>query len=132
MIQKVNFNMFCDAFLIRKNNFSSEGLIALFDYLEFYEEDTGQEIKLDVIALCCDYTEYKNLDSYLNDFYTTDEINQLIEDFKEENPCLLEEEPCDIRNLKEFNDYIEDKIRDKTTLIKFADNLNKGFIIQNY
>jgi hypothetical protein len=41
----------------RKENFSYEGLNALFDYLESYEEETGQEIELDVIALCCDYTE---------------------------------------------------------------------------
>lgn len=41
----------------RKENFSYEGLKALFEYLEQYEEDTGEEIELDVIALCCDYSE---------------------------------------------------------------------------
>ena len=41
----------------RKENFSYEGLNALFDYLEDYEEQTGEEIELDVIALCCDYAE---------------------------------------------------------------------------
>lgn len=41
----------------RPNNFSYEGLNALFDYLEDYEEQTGEEIELDVIALCCDYAE---------------------------------------------------------------------------
>lgn len=41
----------------RKDQFSYEGLKALFEYLEQYEEDTGQEIELDVIALCCDYSE---------------------------------------------------------------------------
>ena len=41
----------------RKEDFSYEGLGLLFDYLEQYEEDTGQEIELDVIALCCDYAE---------------------------------------------------------------------------
>jgi len=41
----------------RKENFSYEGLKALFDYLEDYEEQTGEEIELDVIALCCDYSE---------------------------------------------------------------------------
>lgn len=41
----------------RKENFSYEGLKALFDYLEDYEEQTGEEIELDVIALCCDYAE---------------------------------------------------------------------------
>ena len=41
----------------RANQFSREGLKTLFDYLEQYEEDTGEEIELDVIALCCDYCE---------------------------------------------------------------------------
>ena len=41
----------------RKDNFSYEALGLLFDYFESYEEETGQEIELDVIAICCDYTE---------------------------------------------------------------------------
>lgn len=34
------------------------GLKALFEYLEQYEDDCGEEIELDVVALCCDYTQY--------------------------------------------------------------------------
>ena len=41
----------------RKDQFSYKGLAVLFDYLEQLEQDTGQELELDVIALCCDYTE---------------------------------------------------------------------------
>jgi tRNA splicing ligase len=41
----------------RKENFSYEGLKALFDYFESYEEETGEEIELDVIAICCEYCE---------------------------------------------------------------------------
>jgi len=41
----------------RKENFSYEALGLLFDYFESYEEETGQEIELDVIAICCDYNE---------------------------------------------------------------------------
>ena len=43
----------------RGNNFSMEGKKALFEYIEQYEEETGEEIELDIIALCCEYTEYK-------------------------------------------------------------------------
>jgi glucuronate isomerase len=42
---------------IRPNNFTDEGLIVLWDYLEEYEQSTGEELELDIIALCCDYTE---------------------------------------------------------------------------
>jgi hypothetical protein len=31
------------------------GLSMLWDYLEDYENDTGEEMELDVIALCCDF-----------------------------------------------------------------------------
>ena len=41
----------------RKDQFSYEGLAVLFDYLEELEVSTGEEIELDVIALCCEYTE---------------------------------------------------------------------------
>jgi len=59
MKQSINLNQFQDAFtnMGRKDQFSYGGLKALFEYLESYEEDTGEEIELDVIALCCDYTE---------------------------------------------------------------------------
>ena len=37
----------------RKDQFSYEGLSVLFDYLEDYEDSTGEELELDVIAFCC-------------------------------------------------------------------------------
>jgi hypothetical protein len=45
----------------RPNNFSYTGLASLFEYLEEYEESTGEQIKFDPIALCCKYTEYDNI-----------------------------------------------------------------------
>lgn len=47
--------MFCDQF---KNQFTYNGKRALFDYLERMEEETGEEIELDIIALCCEYSEH--------------------------------------------------------------------------
>ena len=71
----VNFSEFCDAFELRKDNFSYGGKRALFDYLEQYEEDTGNELKLDVIALCCEYSEYKDLQEFQN--YYGDEYDTI-------------------------------------------------------
>ena len=42
----------------RQDNFSYEGLKALYEWFEEYEEDTGEEIELDVIGICCDFSEY--------------------------------------------------------------------------
>ena len=51
----------------RPNNFSSNGLISLWEYLEELEEGIGEEIEFDPIALCCEYTEYDDIDEfYLN------------------------------------------------------------------
>ena len=60
MKQTVNVYDFERAFvdMDRADNFSYEGKKALFEYLEQYEEDTGEEIELDVIGLCCDYSEF--------------------------------------------------------------------------
>ena len=58
MKQSVNFSAFVDAFQAydRYDQFGYDALRVLFDYLEEYEEDTGEELELDVIALCCDYS----------------------------------------------------------------------------
>lgn len=56
----ISVSDFRDAFrrYDRQENFCYEGLGALFDHLEQLEEDTGEEMELDVISLCCDYSEY--------------------------------------------------------------------------
>jgi len=62
---------------IRPNNFSYEGLMALYDYLIQSEDDIGEELDLDVIGICCDYTEYKNLEelkSNYSDIKTLEEL----------------------------------------------------------
>ena len=57
MKQSINFYQFVEAFRAynRYDSFGYEGLRVIFDYLESYEQDTGEEIELDVIAICCDY-----------------------------------------------------------------------------
>ena len=47
----------------RSDQFSWEGLKSLFDYLDNLSDDTGEPVELDVIALCCDYSEddYKDI-----------------------------------------------------------------------
>ena len=71
MKQTVNFYDFDRAFELadRLDNFSYDGRRALFDYLEQYEDDCDIELELDVIGLCCDFTEFENLAEY-NDAYS--------------------------------------------------------------
>ena len=42
---------------LRQNSFSYDGLVALYNYLNDLSEDTGEDIELDIIALCGEYEE---------------------------------------------------------------------------
>lgn len=104
MKQTVNKYDFERAFVDagRKDQFSYEGRGLLFDYLEQSEDDTGQEIELDVVALCCDYAEetwqevarYYEID--LNDADAEDEdyedqCKKIVREYLEENTQLVGE-----------------------------------------
>ena len=70
MKKTINFYDFEQAFqnANRFDQFGYDGLKALFDYLENYEDETGEEIELDVIGLCCDFTLYENLKEFQADY----------------------------------------------------------------
>ena len=70
MKQTVNFTDFVDTFNghDRGDQFTYEGLRALFDYIEEYEDSGGEEIELDVIALCCEYAEYDDIQAFWEDY----------------------------------------------------------------
>ena len=84
MKQTVNEWDFKEAFRQagREEQFSDEGLSALFREFEDYEDSTGEEIELDVIAICCDYTEYENFAEFNDDYklLDDDEIDELLEE----------------------------------------------------
>ena len=42
----------------REDNFSIDGLEALYNYVHDFAEDMNTPYELDVVALCCEYTEY--------------------------------------------------------------------------
>ena len=70
MTQNVTNSMFHDAFIDmnRADNFSYEALNALFDYLNEIGEGPETEYDLDVIAICCEYTEYDNIKEFQSNY----------------------------------------------------------------
>ncbi len=82
MKQTVNFSDFCDTFrnMGRDENFTYAGKRALFDYLEGMDEDTGTDTELDVIGLCCDFSEFADLaefqEAYSIDYVTIKDIER--------------------------------------------------------
>lgn len=77
----VTESMFKDQFKAygRADNFSSAGLSALYAYLEELENITCEELELDVIAICCDYSEasYEEIaDDFNLDLSSCDDIDE--------------------------------------------------------
>ena len=103
----------------RDSDFSYAGLQALFDYLEELEEDTGQEIELDVISLCCDYAEYETALEAARE-YGCDYSVPISDDDDNERP------PEEIA--EELEEYCLDWLRDRTTVIEF----DGGLIVEGF
>lgn len=93
MKQSVNFNDFIDAFhaFKRYDQFGYDALRILFYYLEDLEQDTGEELELDVIALCCDYSVdsvadiVANYGIDLSDCEDDDERNETVLEYLNDN-----------------------------------------------
>ena len=86
MKQTVNLNKFIDAFRQsgRKDQFSYEGLTALFEHLEELEKDQGEEYELDIIELCCEYTEYESFEEFAKDYSDYESLDEL-----ERDQCII-------------------------------------------
>lgn len=97
MKQTINECDFHDAFrtMDRLENFTHEGRTALFDWLEELEQDTGQEIELDVIALCCEFEQghWQDIaDNYvidLSDYKDDEEKEQAVLSYLEDNTQVI-------------------------------------------
>ena len=99
MIQTISIGDFRDAFrnANRKENFSYNGLTELFNYFEGLEEETEEKIELDVINICCSYSEYENLKEFQKDYNKED--YESIEDIREATiVIMLAEESFIIEN----------------------------------
>lgn len=93
MIETIGLSQFRDRFchMGRKDQFSYEGLEALYNYLEEYYPNYD----LDVIALCCDYTENtieevrKDYSLSIEDYETDADVIQYLAD----NTSVVSENP---------------------------------------
>lgn len=53
----------------RDDQFSPAALEALFEFFEELEDETGELVELDVIAICCDFTEYDSPQDCAEDMF---------------------------------------------------------------
>jgi hypothetical protein len=96
MYQSINQFSFRDAFhnMGRGEQFSYEGLTILFEGLEQYEEGADEKMELDVIALCCDFSELTAEEiqrqySVEHDIEDESSLTEQVEDFLACNTWVL-------------------------------------------
>lgn len=90
MIQTISVTDFINAFdrAGRSANFSIAGLTAIFEFIE----EVSPDAELDPIAVCCDFSEYKDLEELKQDYaYDEDlEEDEEILDYYKEQTLVLE------------------------------------------
>lgn len=93
MKMSVTTTQFIDEFknYNRGNQFSYEALCALFDYYEEFDEN----YELDVIAICCEWTEYESLEDACDAYSVEyDDFEANVEDILDEIDknvgCMIE------------------------------------------
>ena len=124
MKQSISKYQFRDAFVnySREDNFSYDGLNALFDYLEQYEEDCDTEIELDVIALCCEYSEM-TIDEVVNDYIHSDWKGGTTYDQTAYDDLKEIEDDAEPEDVKEYQrDYILEWLKERTQVITVDDD----------
>ena len=109
MKQTIGLSQFRDAFynMNRKDNFSYEGLELLFDYFEELDEN----MELDVIAICCDFSELS--------------LGEVLTQYDDITDEVLSED-----NEAEIIEYVTDYLDSKTMLVGVTSD-NK-FLFQQF
>ena len=52
----------------RKDQFSRPALHALYEFLDEASNGLGEDIELDVVGLCCEWAEYKDMEAVKEDY----------------------------------------------------------------
>jgi hypothetical protein len=84
---------------------SYNGSLALAEYLEEYEEGTGEEMEMDVVAIRCDFSEFASLLDWAHEYFSNaleelgfdeteenddDEVDSKIREYIQEHGQLIE------------------------------------------
>ena len=96
-------------------NWSYAGARALAEYLEEYEESTGEELEFDYVAIRCDFSEWDSLQDWAGDYFGIDA------DWRSIIGC----EDCED---EKTDDKIREYIQDHGQLIEFEG----GIIVSSF
>ena len=98
------------------------GSKALAEYLEQMEEDTGEEMELDIVAIRCDFSEYESLESWASYYFRNqaDAVDKL--------GLTLGMDGSIDEDSEEIDDLIRSYIQDHGQLIEF----DGGVIVSSF
>ena len=101
---------------------SWNGAKALAEYLEEYEESTGEEMELDIVAIRCDFSEYESLESWASYYFRNqaDAVDKL--------GLTLGMDGSIDEDSDEIDDMIRSYIQDHGQLIEF----DGGVIVSSF
>lgn len=125
MKQTINETQFVDAFATsaeHRHQFSYSALHALFNYYQSIEDGCGQEIEFDMIAICCEWTEYGS-------------AYEAMEQYQSEDMPVEGEEGDDLVQIAEKNEAEALRwLDERTQVIEFDDNTvdGRGIIVAEF
>ena len=70
---------------IRKDDFTWDGLRALYEHLDDLSKDTGEDIEFCPVSFCCEFSEY-NLQEFNEDY---NEEYATIDELQEKEECVI-------------------------------------------
>jgi hypothetical protein len=88
----------------QNSSFTRAGAYALVEYLEQMEEECGEEMEFDYVAIRCDWSEYENLQEWASDYFSAWRADLSIDEDMEDD---------------EIDDKIREYIQDHGQLIEF-------------
>lgn len=95
---------------------SRAGALALAEYLEKLEENTGEEMELDTCAISCGFSEYYNLRDWLVEYYG------------EPFDVAIKSARVDLDGVEEIDGWIRSHIQKYGLLIEF----DGGIIVSKF
>ena len=75
MKDTITAHQFSDTMI--EQGFSYEGTKALFEYFEQYEQDTGEQMEFDPVAIRCDFDEYESLEDVKQNYQDIETLEDL-------------------------------------------------------
>ncbi len=99
----------------QNSSFSNAGARALAEYLEEYEESTGEELEFDPVAIRCDFAEYDSLTDWAEDCFSGD-------NWRDDVKCDYDADDDTL------DDKIREYIQERGTLIEF----DGGIIVSSF